>query len=117
MDGFSQYEADERVRLTRGGQGAYMLEFRMDVPTGRDLNCLSIEASVTVAGRTAGEAIMQVETHCGRTRRMYLIVDPPECDNDAQESRDYPLTLHLHAPGIGQSTFPLILEHSPCEIG
>ena len=117
MDEFRVFENEERVQLTRGGQGAYMLEFRMDVPTGRDLQCVSVEASVTIEGRAAGEAVMQVEAHCGRTRRMYLIVDAPECDFDSQGSRDFPLTLHLNAPGLGQGTIPLVLEHGPCELG
>ena len=120
MDDFRPFEDSEEVRLTRGGQGSYMLEFQLDAAGARDLDCLLFAATGRIDGGEAAMLSLPAEFHCGQTRRLYLIINPPAYDEDAclsgVEEAAHPLELTVSLPGLDEVTYSLTLMHPTCPI-
>ena len=115
---FSSFAENAEVRLVRGGQGSHMLEFRLDVAGARDLSCLLIEAEVQIDGGEPASLSVSSEFLCGSTRKVYIVVNPPDHDCDAyhrgETEREYPLELQVTLPGLDEMMVPLRLIHTTC---
>ena len=119
-DGFRPYVDGEEVRLSRGGQGSYMLEFQLDAEGARDLDCLLFDASARIGDGEESRLSLPAEFHCGQTRRVYLELNPPLFDQEACESgieeATHPLELRVSLPGLAEVSVPLTLVHPTCPL-
>lgn len=117
-ESFTPFAPDDEVRLVQGGQGSYMLEFQLDVEGARDLSCLLMEAEVQIDGGEPSQLSIPSEFLCGATRKVYIVVNPPDHDCDAyhrgETEREYPLELRVSLPGLDEVMVPLRLVHTTC---
>ena len=115
VDDFRSFADGDRVYLSRGGQGSYMVEFRIDAAGARDLDCLLLDVTVTIDGREAGLLSIPARFHCGQTRKVYVVVQPPPPDPEASargvREQEHALELRVSLPGMAEVTRELILMH------
>jgi hypothetical protein len=120
MDEFRPFADGEEVRLVQGGQGSSMLEFRLDAAGAFDLDRLVFEATARIDGGEAAMLSLPAEFHCGQTRRLYLVINPPAYDEDACDSgideAAHPLELRVSLPGLDEITLSLTLMHPACPL-
>ena len=105
-DAFRPFAEGEEVRAVVGGQGAAMLEMALSIDDADALTC--IQADVTLSsGDVSFSATSIVRVDCGRTRRIFVILQFPELECDPAL---HDVTIDVDVAGVGSTSVTVQLE-------
>lgn len=105
-DAFRPFAANEEIRAVVGGQGAAMLELALSIEGADALTCIQADIALR-SGDVSFSTTSQVRIDCGRTRRIFVILEFPdlECEPGLHE-----LVVDVDVVGVGSASATLQLE-------